>query len=372
MIHSKDRMPLHFVHLELSTKCALKCSRCPRTEFAGKYKVTEMSLDFIKRVFTPNMLQKIDLFNLCGGQGDPIYNSNFIEIIKHLKNHPISPAVRIVTNGSHRSRAWWKELSAILTKRDQITFSVDGWDNESNNQYRIGSDFNSIITGIDEIAKSPAQIRWSTIIFKFNQDKLEIIKEVAKEAGAEFFDICKSTLFGSIHRGYMNHDLGYDPLEPDCDLTSKYGRYQRYTVRLKSVIENRGGLNITAIYKEKIKMYKDSYIIPLCKTRGLFYIDVEGVCYPCSWVSHPFNIKGSRFSDRVVEWKDNFFLKYRKELNLNLVSFEQMWKSKFWDILERSWKTNGGCFIECDNKCLNKYSKKHDVWRKQIEEVKNI
>jgi indole-3-glycerol phosphate synthase len=65
-----------------------------------------------------------------------------------------------------------------------VTFSIDGWDNESNNKYRVNSEFDSIINGIKVLrTNSPCYIKWSTIYFKFNQLQIDKIIQLAKELG---------------------------------------------------------------------------------------------------------------------------------------------------------------------------------------------
>jgi MoaA/NifB/PqqE/SkfB family radical SAM enzyme len=293
-----------------------------------------------------------------------------IEIVRHLKSHPNSPAIKIVTNGSYRSKEWWKELGTILTSKDSVIFSVDGWDNESNNKYRIGSDFDSIVIGIKEIVKSKASVRWATVIFKFNQDKIDFITDLARSLGVDYFDITKSTLFGSVFEGYKNPTLGYDPLEPDYEWTSKYGRHQRYTVKFTSKQLTKEDIIINKNnYIKNRQKYIDNYVIPLCKCVGLFYIDVEGVCYPCSWISHPFGTRRSKHSDRTITWEENYFLKFRDKMNLNLVSFDEMWECELWNILEGSWYSKDTCFIECESKCINKTVPENEKWRKQVKKA---
>ncbi|MHA1817069.1 MAG: radical SAM protein [Candidatus Heimdallarchaeaceae archaeon] len=345
--------PRSFIHLELSTKCALKCPRCPRTEMEGMYKIDEVSLDFIKNTFS-QIANEIEQIHICGGQGDPIYNSNFLEIIRYLKGLPNNPYIKIITNGSYKSKEWWKELSSILNSRDIVVFSVDGWDNESNNMYRVGSDFDSIMTGMKVMVDSQAMVRWATILFKFNQDKIETIKGLAEDIGVEHFDITKSSLFGSKFFGYKDDELGYDPLEPDEKYTSEYGgRFSRYTLKLKPTGQYERPPSTQEAFDKKKEQYKDSYIIPVCKCGGLFYIDVEGVFYPCSWVSHPFHLKKGLYSGRRILWKDNFWLKYKDELNLHTHTFDEIFNSRVWKILESSWGSLDKCFLECENKCLN-------------------
>jgi len=344
---------IRFMHLELTTKCALKCPRCPRTEMKGMYKVGQLSLDFIKKTFN-QISDKVEQLHICGGQGDPIYNDNFLEIIKYLKNLPTNPYLKIITNGSYKSKSWWEELASILNHRDIIVFSVDGWDNESNNKYRVGSDFKSIVDGMNIMTKSSARSIWATILFKFNQHKIEKIQELARETGFDVFDVTKSSLFGSNFGGYIDKTIGYDPLEPDEEYISEYGgRFGRYTTRLSERTIYTYSLKEKMEFEKRAEQYKDNFIIPICKCVGLYYVDVEGIFYPCSWVSHPWRLKKGLYSGRRVLWKDNFWLKYKDELNLHKYTFDEIFSSNVWKILESSWETVEKCLLECENKCLN-------------------
>ncbi|MHA1872621.1 MAG: radical SAM protein [Candidatus Heimdallarchaeaceae archaeon] len=344
--------PQHFIHLELSTKCALQCPRCPRTEMEGMYKIGELSLDFIKNTFD-QISNEIKQIHICGGQGDPIYNNHFLEIIRYLKSLPSSPHLKIITNGSYKSEEWWTELASILTPIDYIVFSIDGWDNKSNNLYRVGSDFDSIIKGLKIMVASPAIVRWSTIIFKFNENKIEDIIELARSLGVDRFDITKSTLFGSKFYGYRDKELGYDPLEPSPENVSTYGgRWGKYTINFFETDIHEKYFVSKEKFNKRREKYLDKYVIPICKCSGLLYIDVEGMLYPCSWVSHPFHIKRGTYSRRRLLWKDNFWSKHKDEINLHKHTIEEVFNSKAWNILESTWDVPEKCFLECENKCL--------------------
>ena len=50
--------PKEVILIPDASKCSLKCPRCPRTEEPNKnkYKVTELELPFIKKIFTKDLL----------------------------------------------------------------------------------------------------------------------------------------------------------------------------------------------------------------------------------------------------------------------------------------------------------------------------
>ena len=355
-----DQQVFHW-HLELSSKCALSCPRCPRTERPGYYKVTEMSLEFVKKILPAGRLSLIKKILLSGGQGDAIYCNDFIRIIKYFKE--VNPDIQIclTTNGSYKKKEWWKEVAGILQENDTAIFSVDGWDQQSNEKYRVGSHFQSIVEGIKTLRQFNKQIYivWSTIIFKFNQSHLDHIQNLAETIGADTFNMVQSRLFGSVDPRYIDSKLGYDPLEPDKTFietgSTNRGCYIHFTKRSPSA-----GVKPTIL--EFVKKYQDayqnSYIVPLCRfgERGL-YVDAEGILYPCSWISHPFDFL-SKKSGKVVKWEESLFVKYKDSFNLHKHSLETILQNPLWKKLQCSWKKSETAFVECERHCYHEHSSK--------------
>lgn len=349
--------PTNHWHLELSSKCTLSCPRCPRTEKKGMYKVTEHTLNFIQKILTPDILKKSVRILLCGGQGDPIYCHDFIDIIRYIKISNPKINLDIITNGSYKKEDWWEEVASILNEHDTLTFSIDGWDQDSNNLYRVNSDFNSILLGIKTVRNSNAnlKIRWSTILFKFNQDRIKEIAQVAKSAGASEFVLVRSTLFGSNNPVYINSNLGYDPLEPT--LISNWA-YHEMELSVNLIENFNINDNSTTVFANQLIETKTQYnqqpVIPLCVAgdRGL-YIDAEGILYPCSWISHPFGKRSSKTRDKVISWKESLFVEHKDMFDLNQHSLVDILNGPYWQGLKDSWKDSTKMFVECESKCNN-------------------
>ena len=70
------------IHIELSSKCVLKCPRCPRTELLLDTLNQEVSLEEFKVGFPISTLSKIKHILFCGDIGDPIYATEFLEIVE--------------------------------------------------------------------------------------------------------------------------------------------------------------------------------------------------------------------------------------------------------------------------------------------------
>ena len=317
----------HF-HIEISSKCTLHCPRCARQEVPDTLVNTELDLEFFTRNFTPEFVKThVEKITFCGNDGDPIYAHNLIPVIEYIKS--IKPVeIVIITNGGHKKETWWSELGRVLNDTDTVHFSIDGWDNQSNNLYRINSDFDSIINGIMAIRQTSAcRLIWAAIAFRFNEHHLDHMKLLAKKLGMDAFQVTKSTKYGSVYPLYSSNDL----LEPRAELISKTQRFERDIVALtdkKVYTEHKINLDLYQRVKDNLS------IIPLCEVgnKGL-YIDAQGRLFPCCWVANRYNHNN--------EWQtlaNRFDLKQRK---LTETIADPFWDNEF---KRFSWQ-------ECKTKC---------------------
>ena len=358
----KYQQPYFYWHLELSSKCSLKCPRCPRTMQPDKFNVTELTLDFIKKVFTTEVLSKTKRILLCGGEGDPIYCKEILDIIKFFKDFDKNIQFIITTNGSYKTADWWKTLANILTDVDTIIFSVDGYDQESNDMYRVNSNYASILTGIKTVSSTNPHIKiqWATILFSFNENKIELIKQIAKDHGVHTFNLIESMSFGSKDSYYIDKTLGYDPLEPSAELT-KFSHHNRNNTELlneyiatknRKLIFDNFNNTIAQKYNEFNKEF-DKDILPGCliNERGL-YVTASGIIYPCSWMSHPFNSKTSKDKTKTFFWKDSYFVKYNDDFNLHKKSVFEILDSDRWQRIYQGFGCQKSALVECEKKCM--------------------
>ena len=274
----------HF-HIEISSKCTLQCPRCARQEVPDSLVNTELDLEFFKRNFTPEFVQaNVEKITFCGDDGDPIYAHDLILVIEYIKN--IKPVeIVIVTNGSHKKVQWWMQLGRVLDKNDSVHFRIDVHDNASNNLYRVNSDYDSIIVGLQTLrATSRCQIIWAAIAFKFNEDHLDIMQQFAKQLGVDIFQLTKSTKFGSVYPSYGVDD----PIEPSVKFVSSTHRFEREVTPLTKAGE------WTKISLTNNRLFNQTQsrngITPLCEigNKGL-YIDARGRLFPCCWVANRYN-----------------------------------------------------------------------------------
>ena len=318
----------HF-HIEVSSKCTLRCPRCARQEVPDGLVSTELDLEFFKRNFTPEFVRaNVDKITFCGDDGDPIYAHDLIAVVQYIKN--IKPVeIVIVTNGSYKKTEWWTQLGSVLDNNDTVHFSIDGWDNASNNQYRVNSDFESIIDGITALrSSSDCLIVWAAIAFRFNEDHLDSMKDLAKRLDVDVFQLTRSTKFGSRYPSYGVDD----PLQPSVKFVSASHRFEREITELTY----RGSW--TPVNNKNIKLYNQTPsrngVTPLCEigNKGL-YIDARGRLFPCCWVANRYNHNS--------EWQQ-----LAENFNLHTKTLENVLADPFWTTEFQAFR-----WQECQTKC---------------------
>lgn len=342
-------------HLEPSAVCTVRCPRCPRVEHPDTPWLNKnMTLDFVKKFFTVDMLSNhVQRVTMCGDVGDPIYCKEYIDICRYIKS--VNPNIHIftITNGSYKRQEWWAELASVLNHRDTINFSIDGYDHQSNNMYRVNSDWDSIMQGIKTVKAVNPQVflYWAMIAFKFNQDHISTITDQARALGMDGVQITKSTKFGSVYGGYGGTE---DPLEPRSEFISSSHRYERQLINLSD--RQQDNLDYLKFNRQKYleikQQYQTSPITPMCEigNRGI-YVNAEGVVFPCSWVSFPY--KSLDYKSKTIVWQDSFFARYRNNMNLNFRTFEEIITDPLWNKCSKGFTDADKSWVECSQKCTS-------------------
>jgi MoaA/NifB/PqqE/SkfB family radical SAM enzyme len=178
------------IELEITTKCTLFCHACARTldpdEIVSKWKHGQLSLESIDRALSTPGLSKVVL---SGAFGDPIYHTEFPQVIKLIKSKNLR--FHLDTNGSYRSKEWWQEVAESCTRGDTITFSVDGMPGKD--LYRENSDWPSILTGIQTLIKyRHIHVVWKWIVWKYNQNDILEGYKLSRELGIKEFLVVQS------------------------------------------------------------------------------------------------------------------------------------------------------------------------------------
>lgn len=264
-------MEERLLHVELTSRCTLACPACPRTEWNSLLKrpviKNDLDINDFENFLDCDEGRKIQGFKLCGDYGDCIYYPQLFEFIKRFRN---TKKFIISTNGSFQTEEFWNTLAELLTDQDTIIFGIDGL-KDTNHLYRKNSNWNSIMLGLDIMAKSNVKIKWQTIVFSFNHDQLDTIKSFAESKGAEFFSL-------------QTHRYGDDELIPP----------DRY-------------VELHYLFKEDYNNNHDILINPRCNSEKV--ITSDGYLLPCDWIRNPGTFYKSQLWKQKSQWVNRLNVK---------------------------------------------------------------
>lgn len=327
-------------HIEPSSICTLKCPRCPRAEVPDTLLNRQLSLDFFKDQIGVDTIRKIRKITFCGNDGDPIYCRDLADICVWLKTIRPELHITIITNGSYRNPDWWQYLGRILDWRDEIHWSLDGWDQASNEQYRVNSDWSSIMAGIDAFrsVNQDTYRVWAAIAFRFNQDRIDSMKSQAQLLRFDCFQLTRSTKFGSHYPGVYGID---DPLMPDrSDLVAQGSRFERDVTDFTD--RARPGSLLKEIFfsrAQDLQQQQKYSGICLIGNKGVF-LNSLGEFYPCCWTANRYQHNST--------WHELA----KTRFNLYQRSFQEIINDDFWqqDFLKFD---SDECRSKCTKEKLN-------------------
>lgn len=307
-------------HLELTNRCVLECSKCPRTYFLKDRKKTDLSLTSLQNFFETAAKDHPLSFTLCGNHGDPIFHPKFHSIITFLKS--LGAEVRLITSGSHLGESFWQKTLSILDQRDRIQFSVDGLEN-TNAIYRKNSRWKTIVKAI-QLASPKVQVEWRYIVFKHNEHQIEQAQQFATQLGVDKFRVIKS--------GRYSNDE--DPLMPSRPWVAK-SYYQKKMKAQTSEVQ-------------KTSMAID----PSCAHGVNHYISAEGIYSPCCYMG-------------LLPSRDkNIFYRYSDQFDIAKVQYSELLQNPLFQKLQSSWEdydnTSPVCKTNCGKPCKEKKSKDWD------------
>lgn len=331
-------------HIEICSICTLKCPRCTRAEVPETLLNRQLTLDFFRSQIGESQIKKMRKISFCGDDGDPIYAKQFLQIVEWIKE--VNPDIQllIITNGSYKTADWWKQLANYLNHNDEIHWSLDGWDQQSNSKYRINCDWDSIIDGITtfrEYNKSTYTVI-ATIAFRFNESNLDKIVKLAYDYEFDCWQLTKSTKFGS---KYPTAYGDYDLLEPlDKTLVASGHRFEREQTYISA--RQRPGADLKQLFWQRAEQLQNSKEYPaLCYigNKGVF-LKATGEFYPCCWVAN-----------RYPHNKDIIDLAQTK-FNLHNTTLESIINDSYWTKEFKKFDNT-----ECKTKCIKAklYDKSH-------------
>ena len=178
------------LHIGITNKCVLACPECTRTHEVGDKTGMVNTLRDIDHSVLLNFIKKSNTKRIlfCGNWGDPIYSTDFIELVTAIKNNNENCSIIIHTNGFGKNTAWWTRLALALHSNDTLAFSIDGLPTNYN-MYRINSKWENVNAAIQAVvlakkkSASPVKLVWKYIVFSFNEYDIPAAYDISKDLG---------------------------------------------------------------------------------------------------------------------------------------------------------------------------------------------
>ncbi|MBS4024267.1 MAG: radical SAM protein, partial [Clostridia bacterium] len=175
------------LYLEVTNKCNLDCITCIRNSWQGEQGYMDVSLfdNLVRQIKELPQLTTVHF----GGFGEPLSHPDIIQFIGKLKEQGLR--VEMISNGFLLS----EEISRALVdlKLDRLVISLDGSDEASFNEIRLGGEFHQVVENIkilnrvkQEAGRYKPDLGIEFVAMKRNYLKLPELLKLADSIGAYF------------------------------------------------------------------------------------------------------------------------------------------------------------------------------------------
>ena len=256
------------VHIELTTLCNARCPLCMRNAHGFShnfgYPEASLSLDNVKRMFSPAFVQQLNTFTVCGNYGDFVACPDALEIIDYIRANNSSIRITICTNGSARNTAFWTELAHL---KPEVSFCIDGLE-DTHHLYRLDTNWSHIIRNAQAFIAAGGDAVWKMIKFEHNKHQVDACRTMAKELGFIKFDLTdhsRSSGAAFDRAGNLTHQIGTGPIHNTPESVIHWQQ--------KSADED-------WLLKKEEKSNLDCY----SKRASSIYVTGNGEVYPCCYL----------------------------------------------------------------------------------------
>lgn len=176
------------IRLDMTSFCQLKCPACPMTYLPTEEKRGYVKLEQFKKLLDNNTwVQEIELAN----HGEVFLNPDLLEIFKYAFEKNVSLTIDVGVNLNSVKENVLEGLAKYKIKSMKV--SIDGACQETYKRYRVGGNFDIVMSNIDKINEYKKQhntefpkLNWTFIIFGHNEHEIEKAKEMALNKGMSF------------------------------------------------------------------------------------------------------------------------------------------------------------------------------------------
>ncbi|MFN3871969.1 MAG: radical SAM/SPASM domain-containing protein [Ignavibacterium sp.] len=269
-------MPISY-SIEPTNHCNLKCPECPSGLGALTRPLGLLKTDDFKKWI--DEIKQTGFYVQLFFQGEPYINKNLPEMIKYAQENKIY--VSISTNGHFINET---NIEKILESApDKLIYSVDGLDEESYQNYRVGGTFAQVDSALRTLVKRKKELKlnkplieFQFIVMKQNEHQLDDVKRYCKEVGVD------KLVFKTMQISSYENAIKFLPLNK---------KYRRYIVddnsfRIKAEIKN----HCFALWRTSVITW-DGKVVPCCFDKDAEFSlgTLNGKSIKDIWLSENYN-----------------------------------------------------------------------------------
>ena len=177
----------YYLVIDPTNICNLKCPLCPTWQDVEARPKGKMDMQTFRNILD-EAGQYLLAVNLCNW-GEPLLTPDLPDMVRHAKKYNI--VVGLSTNLNYLPDRTAREL--IASEVDIIVVSLDGATQESYARYRKGGNFSTVLGNIEKLnsyrqnnKKFPLLI-WQFLVNKYNEQEIEMAREMSQKIGLQFF-----------------------------------------------------------------------------------------------------------------------------------------------------------------------------------------
>jgi len=285
------------IMLELTNRCNLSCTICPREYTYGK-EMDQGLMDMEKaKKIIDETFPYLDSIGLTG-MGETFIYKQIEEIVNYIKKKNKGIIISVSTNAVLPN--FIEKVKAVINKIDTIQISIDGLD-EVYNSIRIGSDFKILdknIKSLVELCKGTStDLMLNMVVTKENYTHMPKVVEYADKVGIQYLDF---TLFNLAAVTGYSLDY-YDFYESE--------EFLKVVSELEEVIKNTKNVLVT---EKNFKTQNSFQKCPFPWTH--FYVTQDGYVPPCCAKPFPKEKNfGNVFNSNLIDvLNSSDFISWRK------------------------------------------------------------
>lgn len=268
-------MPLSY-SIEPTNHCNLRCPECP----SGLGTLTRpsglMKFDFFKDLISD--INSTGFYLQLFFQGEPYINKCLPEMIKYARGKNMY--VSVSTNGQYINK---NNVDSVLDHApDKMILSIDGLDEESYQNYRIGGTFARADEGLQELIRCKKErksekpfVELQFIVMKQNEHLLDEVIKYGEKRGVD------KIVFKTMQVSSYQNALHFLPEE------KKYRRYEfeNDSVRVKGRLRN----HCFALWRTSVITW-DGRVVPCCfdKDADFELGKINGITFNKIWKSDSY------------------------------------------------------------------------------------